>query len=89
MAYIDSSKLIEEIESLRITVGGESIFSKEAKDSILRIINEQPEVCVNCLECDYYYSYYSKCLLHSEAPFKFEMNPKDFCSYSKRKIDNE
>ena len=42
MAYIEDTNLIEEIKSLKISVGGKDVFSDEAKESVLRVINEQP-----------------------------------------------
>ena len=39
---IRRSALIEEIKSLSIVLGGKQIFSDNAKDSVLRIIDEQP-----------------------------------------------
>lgn len=39
---ISRSALIEEIKSLSIVLNGKQIFSDDAKDTILRIINEQP-----------------------------------------------
>lgn len=39
---ISRSELIEEIKSLSIVLNGKQIFSDDAKDTVLRIINEQP-----------------------------------------------
>lgn len=39
---ISRSELIEEIKSLSIVLGGKQIFSDNAKDSVLRTIDEQP-----------------------------------------------
>ena len=39
---ISRSALLEEIKSLSIVLNGKQIFSDDAKDTILRIINEQP-----------------------------------------------
>ena len=39
---ISRSELLEEIKSLSIVLNGKQIFSDDAKDTILRIINEQP-----------------------------------------------
>ena len=39
--YIDSEALTEEIKSLSVMLGGENVF-KTAKESLLRIIDEQP-----------------------------------------------
>ena len=39
---ISRSKLLEEINSLSIVLNGKQIFSDDAKDTVLRIINEQP-----------------------------------------------
>ena len=40
--YIEEENLIEEIKSLRITIGGKDAFPDVAKETVLRIINEQP-----------------------------------------------
>ena len=85
MAYIEDTNLIEEIKSLKISLGGKDIFPDEAKESVLRVISEQPiadvvevvrckdctisELCANTRNCGYL--------------------PNDFCSYGKRKTDNE
>ena len=42
MAYIEDANLIEEIKSLKISVGGKDVFPDEAKESVLRVISEQP-----------------------------------------------
>jgi hypothetical protein len=42
MAYIEDTNLIEEIKSLKISLGGKDIFPDEAKESVLRVISEQP-----------------------------------------------
>ena len=39
---ISRSELIEEIKSLSIVLNGKQIFSDDAKDTVLRIIKEQP-----------------------------------------------
>ena len=39
---ISRSELLEEIKSLSIVLNGKQIFPDDAKDTILRIINEQP-----------------------------------------------
>lgn len=39
---INRTELIEEIKSLKITIGGKDIFPDIVKDGILNIINEQP-----------------------------------------------
>lgn len=39
---ISRNALIEEIKSLSIVLGGKQIFSDNAKDSVLRTIDEQP-----------------------------------------------
>lgn len=66
--YIEEENLIEEIKSLRITVGGKDVFPDEAKESVLRIIKEQP--IVNVVEVkhakweinsDGYYPYCGNC----------------------------
>ena len=44
MAYIEDTNLIEEIESLGVSVGGKDIFPDEAKQSVLRVIREQPTI---------------------------------------------
>ena len=39
---ISRSELLEEIKSLSIVLNGTQIFPDDAKDTVLRIINEQP-----------------------------------------------
>ena len=39
---ISRSELLKEIKSLSIVLNGKQIFSDDAKDTVLRIINEQP-----------------------------------------------
>ena len=39
---ISRSELIEELKSLKIVLNGKQIFSDDAKDTVLRIVNEQP-----------------------------------------------
>lgn len=63
MAYIEDTNLIEEIKSLKISLGGKDIFPDEAKKSVLRVISEQPtpdvvEVvrCKDCKHCNVYIS---------------------------------
>lgn len=41
MRLIDADELIQEIKSLKIILNGKSILSDDAKDTILRIIDEQ------------------------------------------------
>lgn len=40
--YIDADELTKEIKSLQISCGGKNTFPDTVKESILRIINEQP-----------------------------------------------
>ena len=40
--YIDADELIAEITSLKISLSGEDIFIDRAKESVLRVIDEQP-----------------------------------------------
>jgi len=42
MRLIDADALMQEIKSLKIILNGKSILSDDAKDTILRIIDEQP-----------------------------------------------
>ena len=39
---IDKDELVEEIKSLKIVLDGKDIFPTAAKDTVLRIISEQP-----------------------------------------------
>lgn len=39
---IDEDELVEEIKSLKIVLDGKDIFPTAAKDTVLRIISEQP-----------------------------------------------
>lgn len=40
--YIDADELSEEIKSLTVFLGGDSILNKTSKESVLRVIEEQP-----------------------------------------------
>lgn len=42
MGLIDEDELVEEIKSLKIVLDGKDIFPTAAKDTVLRIISEQP-----------------------------------------------
>ena len=42
---IDEDELVEEIKSLKIVLDGKDIFPAAAKDTVLRIISEQPTAC--------------------------------------------
>lgn len=42
MRLIDADEFIKELKSLSIVLSGKQIFSDDAKDTVLRIINEQP-----------------------------------------------
>lgn len=39
---INRSELLEELKSLKIVLNGKQIFSDDAKNTVLRIVNEQP-----------------------------------------------
>lgn len=39
---IDATALIEEVQTLKISVGGIDIFPDASRNSIMRIVNEQP-----------------------------------------------
>ena len=41
---IDEKKLIEEIESLTVSMGGMQLFHTQAKQSVIKTIDEQPRV---------------------------------------------
>lgn len=61
MRLIDADKLSEEIKSLQVIIGGSQIFLIEAKQSVLRVINEQPTVgetkeINSCKECSHYHA---------------------------------
>lgn len=43
MSTIKKMPLMEEIKSLTISVGGKDLFPVEIKDTILRIIDDQPD----------------------------------------------
>lgn len=55
--YIERKELFEEIKSLSVFLGGVNVFNKTAKESVLRVINEQStadvEEVVRCKECEY------------------------------------
>lgn len=42
MRLIDADALMEEIKPLKIVLNGKSILNDDAKDIILRVIDEQP-----------------------------------------------
>lgn len=42
MRLIDANALIEEIKPLKIVLNGKSILNDDAKDTILKVIDEQP-----------------------------------------------
>lgn len=42
---IDEDELVEEIKLLKIVLDGKDIFPTAAKDTVLRIISEQPTAC--------------------------------------------
>lgn len=75
MAYIEDTNLIEEIRSLKVSLGGKNIFPDEAKESVLRVINEQPAAdvveVVRCKDCRH-----GKSLDRTKPPFKYY---KDSC----------
>lgn len=90
MAYIEDTNLIEEIKSLKISVGGKEVFPDEAKESVLRVISEQPTAdvveVVRCKDCDRSAKYkdYYLCGVDNRA-----VNADSFCSYGERRTDDE
>jgi hypothetical protein len=82
MAYIEDTNLIEEIKSLAILMGGKNIFPDEAKESVLRVINEQPAADVAPLTYAYWdwqhdgSHFCSEC--GTDALFNYE--GEEFCS---------
>ena len=40
--YIEREALYEEIKSLSVFLGGDNVFNKTAKETVLKIINEKP-----------------------------------------------
>ena len=44
MRMIDANILIEEIKSLEVTMGGQSLIHKSGKDSIINLIEQQPTI---------------------------------------------
>lgn len=58
MRLIDANILIEEIKSLEVTMGGQSLIHKSGKDSIINLIEQQPtidaEPVVYCKDCIYW-----------------------------------
>ena len=88
MAYIKDANLIEEIKSLKISVGGKDVFPDEAKESVLRVISEQPTAdvveVVRCKDCDRSAKYkdYYLCGVDNRA-----VNADSFCSYGERRTD--
>ncbi len=82
--YIEDENLIEEINSLRILMGGKDIFSDEAKKSVLRIIGEQPTAdvieVVRCKDCKY--NMHGICINESGCNFT---TYDGFCSFGERR----
>ena len=71
--YIDADNLTEEIKSLSVFLSGNNVFNKTAKESVLRIIDEQPTAKVEEVKhakweinCDGYYPYCSNCKTEPE-----------------------
>ena len=87
--YIEEENLIEEIMSLRIYVSGKDVFPDVAKESVLRIIKEQPTAdvmeVVRCKDCVYFHKKvgigFGQCSNSKLLPY-----PEDFCSYGERKV---
>ena len=56
--YIERETLFDEIQSLSVFLGGDNIFHKPAKESVLRIIKEQPTEdvvkVVRCKNCKHF-----------------------------------
>ena len=92
MAYIEDANLIEEIKSLKISVGGKDVFPDEAKESVLRVISEQPiadvvEV-VRCKDCKHL-DRKRFCVRGVDGIGYKVVLPDDFCSYGERRTDND
>ena len=97
MDYIEDTNLIEEIESLGVSVGGKDIFPDEAKQSVLRVIREQPTAdvvevvrCKNCKKWTDWHTCeeFTTDRLPTGGKMTFKTEPDDFCSYGER-INNE
>ena len=44
MRLIDADALLETLCSVQITIGGRDVFPRDAKDTVLRIVDEQPTI---------------------------------------------
>ena len=57
--YIDADALIEEINSLSVTLCGKELFGELAKHSVVQKINEAPDTdvveVVRCKDCAHYH----------------------------------
>ena len=97
--YIEREALIEEINSLQVSVTGLRVgksvlgeYIKHYKDSIIKIINEQPDAdvvkVVRCKDCKYP-SFIKSCSKYECSrgcgALKFS---NDFCSYGEREENN-
>lgn len=98
--YIDADELTDEIKSLKISLSGKDIFSDRAKDSVMRIIDEQPtadvEEVVRCKDCKNFTKKSEEFLINdifgicekSRTGFfddGEEVYGYDFCSYGERR----
>lgn len=105
---IDANTLSEELSTLTMTItglrAGKGVlreFMAEYRNSVLRIVDEQPTVAavevVRCKECKHYeevcgeYTCFHPKMeggWNSEGGENLRMNPMDFCSYGERKADD-
>lgn len=55
--YIERENLVDEIRSLSVSLAGNNVFDKVAKESVLRVIDEQPTAdvvkVVRCKDCEF------------------------------------
>ena len=87
----DLDALREELQSMRVTLGGKDIYPGATKLSVLQRIDEQPTIdavpvvrCVNCIhygaEASAFDAWTPFCLKHKMTTF-----PDDYCSYGEKK----
>ena len=90
--YIDREALFEEVKSLSVFLGGDNVFNKTSKESVLEMIDKQPTAdvveVVRCKDCRYCTPYeaangliFGKCDIAHHSGFMLD----DYCSYGERK----
>lgn len=97
--YIERESLHDRIRSLSVTITGLRCgkgvlneYMKQYRESVLRIVDEQPTAdvveVVRCKDCEYLEptDCFGECSLWNDRGEPHgEMQPNDFCSYGKRR----